>query len=83
MFAEGVFHVEHPPFPPPADADNPSIVNYELTRGGEAVALRIENNRILNRHPNARLLRNATSVAPVIAGNEVINEGRGKITGVR
>lgn len=66
-----------------ADADNPSIVNYELTRGGEAVALRIENNRILNRHPNARLLRNATSVAPVIAGNEVINEGRGKITGVR
>lgn len=66
-----------------ADADNPSIVNYELTRGGSAVALRIENNRILNRHPNARLLRNDTAVAPVIAGNEVINEGRGRISGVR
>ncbi len=62
-----------------ADADNPSIINYELTRGGDAAALTIENNRIINRHPNARLLRNETSVRPVISGNEIINEGKGRL----
>ncbi len=62
-----------------ADADNPSIINYELTRGGDAVALAIENNRIINSHPNARLLRNDTRLKPAISGNEIINQGKGRL----
>ncbi|GAB4523322.1 MAG: hypothetical protein Kow00133_11240 [Amphiplicatus sp.] len=62
-----------------ADADNAAIVNYDLSRGGAAAALRIESNRIVNRHPSGVLLRNATAVAPVLDDNEIINEGRGRL----
>ncbi|MEE2693052.1 MAG: hypothetical protein VX640_16100 [Pseudomonadota bacterium] len=62
-----------------ADADNATIINYELTRGGKATALAIENNRIINRNPNARLLRNDTDLKPSISNNEIINEGKGRL----
>lgn len=62
-----------------ADADNAAIVNYDLSRGGVAAALRIEGNRIVNRHPSGALLRNATAVAPVLYDNQIINEGRGRL----
>ncbi len=62
-----------------ADADNSTIINYDLTRGGEAIGLRIENNKFTNRHRRGKLLRNDTDLEPVITGNEVINEGRGSL----
>ncbi len=62
-----------------ADADNESIINYDLTRGGGAKSLVIENNRILNRHPRARLLRNPTKLTPRIAGNSIANENGGAV----
>ena len=63
-----------------ADADNSTIINYDLSRGGAAAGLTIINNRITNRHHDGRLLRNATKLAPVMSGNEITNEGRGRLT---
>lgn len=60
-----------------AIADNPAIINYDLTRGGDAIALRITNNEIINRHPRGRLLRNKTDLTPIIFGNRVVNQDRG------
>ena len=62
-----------------ADADNATIINYDLSRGGSAVSLAVTNNRIINRHKNGRLLRNATAVIPVLKDNEITNEGRGNL----
>lgn len=61
------------------DAENESIINYDLTRGGAAKALVIEGNRIVNRHPRARLLRNPTSLTPRISGNTIVNEAGGAV----
>lgn len=63
-----------------ADADNSTIINYDLSRGGKSVSLAILNNRITNRHRNGQLLRNDTELAPVMSGNEITNEGRGRLT---
>lgn len=60
-----------------ADAENESIVNYDLTRGGALKSLVIESNRIVNRNPRARLLRNPTSLTPRISGNIIVNEKGG------
>ncbi len=62
-----------------ADADNSTIINYDLSRGGKAVNLAIINNRITNRHHNGQLLRNATALSPQMSGNEIANEGRGRL----
>ena len=62
------------------DADNSTIINYDLSRGGDASGLAIINNRIINRHRNGALLRNKTDLQPIVSGNEVINEGRGRLT---
>ncbi len=61
------------------DGDNATIINYDLSRGGEAMGLAIINNHIINRHPNGVLLRNAAPMKPVISGNIIVNEGRGKL----
>lgn len=63
-----------------ADADNNALFNYDLTRGGEAKALRITENRIVNRYRSAILLRNRTSLAPVIENNKITNEGRARLS---
>ena len=60
-----------------ADADNPAIINYDLTRGGEALSLTITDNEITNFHPRGRLLRNATSLSPTVSNNKIINKRRG------
>lgn len=57
-----------------ADSSNPTIVNYDIKRGGTAVSLKIIGNRIINRRHGGRLLRNPTGVAPEIYDNEIINE---------
>ncbi len=62
-----------------ADSENAAIFNYDLTRGGAAIALRIAGNRIVNRHPGGVILRNATDLAPFAEGNAVVNEGRGRL----
>ena len=58
------------------DASNATIFNYDLTRGGEALGLKIVGNRIVNRRNNAKFLRNATSLTPVIYDNDIVNEAR-------
>lgn len=61
------------------DGDNGTIVNYDLTRGGDAAGLTITNNRIVNRHRHGRLLRNATDLEPRLSGNDIVNEARGRL----
>lgn len=65
-----------------ADADNESIINYDLTRGGKAIGLRITNNKIVNRNPDGKLLRNDTPLTPIIEGNELTNENGGNLSGL-
>lgn len=59
-----------------ADADNYTIVNYDLTRGGAATRLVIKGNKITNLLDGGVLLRNDTKLAPLLAGNEVVNKGK-------
>ncbi|NWG92671.1 MAG: right-handed parallel beta-helix repeat-containing protein [Parvularculaceae bacterium] len=59
-----------------ANADNHAIVNYDLTRGGEAVKIVITGNEITNRFDGGVLLRNDTKLAPVISGNRIQDEGK-------
>jgi hypothetical protein len=61
-----------------ADGDNSTLINYDQTRGGDADALVISGNRIVNRNRNGRLLRNATELTPTIDGNEITNEAGGR-----
>jgi hypothetical protein len=62
-----------------ADADNSTLFNYDQTRGGNADALVITGNRVVNRNRNGRLLRNETGVTPVISDNEITNEAGGRL----
>lgn len=63
-----------------ADADNETLINYDLTRGGKAESLVITGNTIVNRHPNGRLLRNATGLKPVIENNVIGGETAAAMT---
>lgn len=63
-----------------ADADNNALFNYDLTRGGQAQALRITRNRIVNHYRGAVLLRNKTRLAPMIEDNQITNEDRARMT---
>ncbi|NNL90428.1 MAG: hypothetical protein HKP25_15315 [Marinicaulis sp.] len=62
-----------------SNSDNNTIINYDLTRGGKATALRITGNKVVNGNPRGRLLRNATDIAATVANNEISNEGRGRL----
>lgn len=70
----GAVTIENNSFLKAANADNPALINYDLTRGGKALSLVIVNNRIVNRYRRAQLLRNETSLAPTVSGNEITNE---------
>ena len=59
-----------------ADADNYSIVNYDLTRGGEAKGLVIVGNEITNRFDGGVFLRNDTKLTPIMDANSIVNEGK-------
>ena len=59
-----------------ATSDNQAIVNYDLTRGGDAVDVVIENNRIVNHHDGGVLIRNDTKIRPLIVGNEIVDEAK-------
>ncbi len=58
-----------------ANADNGAIINYDLTRGGEAGALIVSANNITNHFDGGVLLRNDTRATPVMSGNSVLNRG--------
>ncbi len=75
----GAVSITHNTFLHAADGDNPTLINYDLTRGGEAVSLEIIGNRIVNRNRYGRLLRNDTPVTPIISDNNIINENRGRM----
>ncbi|WDI30010.1 hypothetical protein PUV54_08565 [Hyphococcus flavus] len=62
-----------------ADADNSTLFNYDLSRGGDAISLEISGNRIINRKRNGRILRNDTALAPTIENNDIINERGGTL----
>lgn len=68
--------IENNRFIQAADADNYTIVNYDLSRGGEAKSLRLVGNEITNRFDGGVFLRNDTRLAPVIDGNKIANEGK-------
>ncbi len=57
-----------------ADAENITMINYDTTRGGEARALEISGNKIVNRRRNGQFLRNDTDLTPAIFDNEIIIE---------
>jgi hypothetical protein len=59
-----------------ADAENHTIINYDLTRGGKALRLTIAGNKFINKLDGGTLLRNDTKLAPTFANNEIVNEGK-------
>ena len=59
-----------------ADAENHTVINYDLTRGGDAAGLVIRGNKVINRFNGGVFLRNDTKRAPVMSGNEFVNEGK-------
>jgi len=62
-----------------ANADNSTIINYDLSRGGKPGSLTIADNRIINHHPHGKLLRNKTSVKPLVFDNAIANKGLGAL----
>lgn len=62
-----------------ANADEPSLINYDLSRGGKAIGLSITGNTITNHYARGRLLRNKSDLKPIIANNSVKNIGRGSL----
>jgi hypothetical protein len=59
-----------------ADAENNSIINYDISRAGAAVKLAITGNTFINRLDGGNLLRNETKLAPVFSDNKIVNEGK-------
>lgn len=58
-----------------ADAENYSIINYDLTRGGSADGLTISGNRVVNRFQGGNFLRNDTKLQPLMIANTIENLG--------
>ncbi len=59
-----------------ANGDNYTIINYDLSRGGEAKSLVISGNEIVNHFDGGVLLRNDTKLAPVLSENRIDNRGK-------
>jgi hypothetical protein len=59
-----------------SDAENWSIINYDLTRGGSADGLTIVGNRVINRFQGGVFLRNDTKLQPLMNANAVENLGK-------
>lgn len=60
-------------------AENATIVNFDASRGGKAISMRIAGNQIINRHPSGNLVRNPTTTRTVLEDNKISNEGRGRM----
>jgi hypothetical protein len=59
-----------------ADAENYAIINYDLTRGGDAKRLIATGNEIVNYYDGGVFLRNATRLAPSLSENRIENKGK-------
>ncbi|MEO0879974.1 MAG: right-handed parallel beta-helix repeat-containing protein, partial [Pseudomonadota bacterium] len=75
----GTLMITNSTFIQAADADNHTIINYDTARGGKPVALTITDNTVINRHRDGNLLRNATPLAPRLAGNTIRNDAGGRL----
>jgi hypothetical protein len=71
----GALVVENSVFIQASDAENYSVINYDLTRGGSAEGLTLKGNKVVNRFRGGVFLRNDTKLAPVMAANEIENLG--------
>ncbi len=60
-------------------AENATIINYDDDRGGDAGALLIEGNRVVNLHPSGRFYRNGTRIKAERRNNTITNEGKGRM----
>jgi hypothetical protein len=58
------------------DAENYSVINYDLTRGGSADGVTITGNKVVNRFQGGAFLRNDTKLQPVMTANTIENLGR-------
>jgi hypothetical protein len=73
----GALIVENNTFIQSFNAENYSIINYDLTRGGALGDLRIVGNKITNHYDAGGVFfRNDSKRAPAMAGNEIVNKGR-------
>lgn len=72
----GAVTIENNTFIQAANADNYTIVNYDLSRGGEATRLVATGNKIVNYFDGGVFLRNDTRLAPVLGGNLIENKGK-------
>ncbi len=59
-----------------SDAENYSIINYDLTRGGSADGVTITGNKVVNRFQGGNFLRNDTKLQPAMSANTIENLGR-------
>lgn len=67
--------VENSTFIQAEDAENYSIINYDLTRGGSADGLVVTGNKVVNRFQGGNFVRNDTKLAPVMSANVIENLG--------
>ncbi|MEM9897825.1 MAG: right-handed parallel beta-helix repeat-containing protein, partial [Pseudomonadota bacterium] len=58
------------------DAENATIFNYDLGKGGRPVSLLIEDNEIINEYSGGRLLRNDTRAPVTLQRNDIENRGK-------
>jgi hypothetical protein len=63
-----------------SDAENYSIINYDLTRGGTADGLVVRGNKVVNRFRGGVFLRNDTKLAPLMTTNVIENLGGKPLT---
>ena len=59
-----------------ANGDNYTIINYDLSRGGEAKSLVISGNEIVNHFDGGVFLRNDTKLTPTLSENRIENKGK-------
>lgn len=59
-----------------ADADNYTIINYDLSRGGAASSLAVSGNDVVNYFDGGVLLRNDTKLSPKLFENRIENKGK-------
>ncbi len=68
--------IENNKFIQAANADNYSIINYELSRGGAAARLVVTGNEVVNYFDGGVFVRNDTKLAPAISKNRFENKGK-------
>ncbi len=71
----GALIAENNVFVQASDAENYSVINYDLTRGGSADGVTLTGNKVVNRFRGGVFLRNDTKVAPLMSANEIENLG--------